>query len=260
MTDTEPNKPTSSSSIPQMSEYTIHLIVGGTPFLLDPDAVAKFNSSFLSTLLDPQSEFQKPQDGIFTVDADSECFSAFLHMVRYGSIPEPFNDEGKRQLFLDQADFWCIKPRVVEAFTAAKGQRGEEMKANIRQYRTPQQRLKDVCSRLAMSKVHHNHRYDDCNGRIYCSLCHNRDIDSRWYQKDGSIKYTSCKSCNRDVMYRPDLDWCHQCSLCERCQGGGECKADCHVSSRSYYEKSTTKELEEEANLQIERVILHRLV
>ena len=92
MTDPEPNKP--SSSIP-MSRY-IHFIVGSTYFPLYPDAVTKFNSSFLSTLLHPQSEFWKQQDGIFTtVDADPECFSAFLHWCDMTPFPNHLMIRGR---------------------------------------------------------------------------------------------------------------------------------------------------------------------
>ena len=37
-------------------------------------------SEFLDKLLDPESSFLKPIDGIYTVDADDECFSAFLQI------------------------------------------------------------------------------------------------------------------------------------------------------------------------------------
>ena len=53
------------------------------PFLIDESDVLLLKSSFLSAMLDKESQFAKPEDGVYTIDADPECFMAFLYFNRY---------------------------------------------------------------------------------------------------------------------------------------------------------------------------------
>ena len=61
----------------QEPEQVILIRVGGTLFLLDEKTVELFQSDFLNTLIDPESTFQKPEDGVYNVDAATK--SVFLH-------------------------------------------------------------------------------------------------------------------------------------------------------------------------------------
>ncbi len=238
------------------SEYT-HVIVGGTSFLLDADTIEKLDSSFLSTVISSQSEYHLPGTGTYTVDADPECFSAFIHFARFGSIPETYLDTQRKQLLINQAGFWGIRAKVVQKLRdlgAEKKRREDAITESIIeevQKGTVLKDLSEAFEKVAMSKMHHNHRENDVCGRVYCTLCGNKDIETAWYSGDGTEKYISCYRCKRDIMYQSNLGWCHQCSLCSQCQGP-ECKADRHVSAslRSYStckKIPTTKELEEKA-------------
>jgi hypothetical protein len=109
-------------------EDVIHLEVGGNTFMLTKDDVSLLQSAFLSSLVDPESSFKKPCDGIYKVDADAECFSAFLHLTRVGALLMPTTssatlmetaDEMEYYLLL-QADFWGIVPGVKAALELAK--------------------------------------------------------------------------------------------------------------------------------------------
>lgn len=60
------------------SNSTVYqLQVGGKRFALDSDDVEKLGSSFLTTLIDPESKFSQPEDGIYTIEADEACFFRF---------------------------------------------------------------------------------------------------------------------------------------------------------------------------------------
>mmetsp|Transcript_13759 Transcript_13759/g.17360 ORF Transcript_13759/g.17360 Transcript_13759/m.17360 type:complete len:257 (+) Transcript_13759:83-853(+) len=238
------------------SEYT-HVVVGGTSFLLDAEVIEKLGSNFLSSVIYAQSEYHLPGTGTYTIDADPECFSAFIHFTRYGSIPESYLDKEKKQQMVNQAGFWGIRAKVVQKLrdlAAAKKREEDKITDGILEEVQKGNVLRDLSEafeKVAMSKMHHNHRENDVCGRVYCTLCGNKDIDAAWYSGDGSEKYISCYGCKKDIMYQSNLGWCHQCSLCIDCQGP-ECEANRHVSAslRSYSackKIPTTKELEEKA-------------
>jgi hypothetical protein len=64
------------------------LKVGGKRFTVDSEDVEKLGSNFLTTLVDPESSFAQPEDGIFLIQADAACFSALLYLSRFGSSPK----------------------------------------------------------------------------------------------------------------------------------------------------------------------------
>jgi hypothetical protein len=229
----------------QETEEVILIRVGGTQFSLDQTTIALFQSNFLNTLLNPESAFKKPDDGVYNVDANEECFSVFLHMVRYGSLPTCMVlDNSKESVLIQEAGFWGIETKVQHMVMQAA-------KRTLQIPRSELNQLLQLSALVEMSKVHHNWRNDDCNGRIYCDHCSNRDIDSRWYPRRSADqpaqKYTDCKSCNKTIYYKPNLGWCHKCSLCTDCQSREpECPADCQVTARNYYGPGmSTAELKE---------------
>jgi hypothetical protein len=67
-----------------LREY--RLSIRGVHFLITEGDIERLQSGFLTTLLDPESRFAQPEDCLYSVDADPECFSAFLHQARYGVL------------------------------------------------------------------------------------------------------------------------------------------------------------------------------
>lgn len=219
------------------------LQVGGKRFALDTDDVEKLGSSFLKALVDPESKFAQPEDGIFTIEADDACFSAFLYLSRYGHLPKlSMGDDG----ILTQADFWGLREKV----SAALKVRSDECSS----HRSKLAKLTQLNELLVISKQHHNHRRDDGCGRIYCTDCGNRDMDSRFYLKGAKVaieatgsKYIDCKGCNKTIHCSTDLGWCHKCSLCLWCQKGKHCPNDDPKCSPRYWVKPrTTEQVENE--------------
>jgi hypothetical protein len=200
------------------AEYFIHLQVGGVRFVLDPKTIVSFSSTFLTALVDPDSEFKKPDDGIYQVDANAECFSAFLHHARYGDLPYTDSAE-KEKLMLDQADFWCIRSRINGSLLRLKQRLTEKVKLQLAEKAKLQNELFSkkvkLHEKLLRAKTHHNYRHDDGHRRIYCTDCGHRDIDSRYSDGD---RYTECKQCDKIIYYSPILNWCHKCGRCAECQ------------------------------------------
>lgn len=185
-----------------MEDKTFVVEVGGRRFFLDPESIKSLKSDFLAALLDPQSEFKKPQNGVYKVDADAECFAAFLHFARFGNLP---CRTSKEDLMIEQADFWGI---------------GEDIKNEVfkpRNVNCLHRKIADLRVAEVQSKMHHNFREFFGQGRIYCLgfKCAYRDIDTR--VKDVT-KYKNCERCSREINYKSNLGWCHKCGLCKICQ------------------------------------------
>jgi hypothetical protein len=212
-----------------------HLAVRGKAWVLDEQTVDKMNSDFMRRLLDPDSGFAIPADHIYRVDADPECFACILHLVRFGILPS--NSGGYQQL-MTEAGFWGVVDVVQNAIEGAAAERGRLLQQKLRSNRWHF----DVAVQNAMSaaakKLHHNRREDDGHGRVYCTDCGNRDIDSRFYAAGGlfskfASNYTTCKNCKKMVLYDPQLNWCHKCSLCKKCQASS-CPNDYNCNSRDH--------------------------
>ena len=224
------------------------LVVGGKRFALDAADVAKLNSPFLTTLVDPESKFAHPPDGIFRVDADASCFACFLHWSRFGTLP-PFVVE--KEYFLEQADFWGLRDQVSVELQKIENERQKTIQQEITKELDKEipsyNRYRDLVEKLVGAKQHHNFRRDDGAGRIYCTTCGSRDYDSRWWGQSTFERYTDCKRCKRTITinYKKDLGWCHKCSKCISCQDP-QCSNDDYNSCRQYENPKTTKQLEEE--------------
>ena len=103
-----------ASAAPQVpcEATVVRVDVGGVPFSIDRDTMAKLKSDFLYRLIDPDSGFAHPQDGVHVVEAaDAECFSCILHVARFGGLPA-ISDPDK---LLQEADFWLVRPLVLSA-------------------------------------------------------------------------------------------------------------------------------------------------
>lgn len=186
-------------------EWVVNLKIGGKYFLLTSHSIKAMDSDFLNRLLDPESGFKKPDDNVYEIDADAECFSSFFHHSQYGDLVSSKLKEGK---MLEQADFWGIHQRIKNEFNKIH-QMKQEAQYLINVILTEQ-------SALVESRKHHNQRHDDGSRRVYCSSCGHRDIDSRFSK--GDDYYVKCKVCSKRMTYDPDLGWCHKCSHCSNCQ------------------------------------------
>lgn len=116
----------------QNGDAEVRVRVAGLSFLLDLDTVHKLNSELLnrSTLLKSSPSLQEqgspwkniPDEENMVVldDADAECFSAFVHMARFGTLPTSIFSKEKRDLLLQQSDVWGIRVQVEEALAKAR--------------------------------------------------------------------------------------------------------------------------------------------
>jgi hypothetical protein len=85
------------------------LQLGNQHFALTDDDVEKLDSPFLSALLNASTPFSKPDDGIYQIDADAQCFASFLVLAQYGRWMMIHDD---RDFCLQQADFWGIREKI----------------------------------------------------------------------------------------------------------------------------------------------------
>ena len=199
----------------QETEHVILIRVRGTVFSLDERTVGSFQSDFLNTLIDPESTFQKSEDGVYNVDANEECFSVFLHMVRYRSLPTYIVlDTSKESVLIREAGFWGIETKVQAMIKQAKRTLipCSEVQELIRYSHV-----------LESPKVHHNCRIDDSHGFMYCAQCQcdDRGMASDWwsFRTSRDNKILVCRMCETNILHNiPDLEWCHRCSLCTKCQ------------------------------------------
>jgi hypothetical protein len=131
------------------------LQLGKQHFALTDEDVKKFDSPFLSALLNASTPFSKPDDGIYQIDADAQCFASVLALAQYGTWTRIDDD---RDFCLQQADFWGIR---------------EKIKAQIctvgRNKTLLQQAVATVCrlqGELDQAKRHHNVRRHDGERRV----------------------------------------------------------------------------------------------
>ena len=105
----------------QEGEDELLIRVGGTKFLLERATIDLFQSEFLDKLIDPETNFKKPEDGVYNVEANEEYFSVFLHMIRYGSLPAcMLLDKENEAALLQEACFWGIEGKVREMIRETK--------------------------------------------------------------------------------------------------------------------------------------------
>lgn len=217
------------------------LKVGGTRFVVTSGDVEKLGSPFLTTLLDPESAFAKPEDGIFVIEADAACFSAFLHMRRFGSLP---NLSVAINIILEQADFWGIRKEVASQINLLRGKYWE-LTQNILLHEE--------------AKKHHNiFKIDYSCGRSHCTDC---DKGIRLYQYTNDCVYVECSKCknivkfNKRMGYGKYFGWCHKCELCINCQGV-LMSSPCPFDARSNRDETTAELSEDIAKLKRELGLL----
>jgi len=224
-----------------MKKITSSLNVGGSLFCVDQKDVDSLQSDFLSALLNPDSDFSKPPDGVYTIlERDAASFSAILHFSRFGGLPS-FYDQEKVAKLLVEADFWGIKERIQKALSIEKQTCANRIECVVGR-RCVVDRRQQISDELYSAKRHHNFRDHDFRGRVYCFDCGNRDMDSRFREGD---RYTSCDRCQKEIRFKPDLDWCHKCKMCTSCQNL-VCPNDNPVRNGHYNNKPSTEELQVE--------------
>jgi len=268
----------------------VRIKVGGVGFLLDQATIQLFNSEYLNKKINVTTQQAKTDakatgkqndtsvsdadaDSFVAVfdDADAECFSAFLHMIRYDSLPckSIFSFEKRDMLLFQAEEIWGIREQVETAldkaradfralcdipgtiqrciqqapfacsnspnmlpqqqqypmmevgmfrqmpvsfpvpYPAAAGSNGSSYSSSYESSLPPGGNV------LCLEGPHHNYRRDDGSRRVFCASCGHRDIDWRYHIGD---YYTNCMKCNKDILYNPNLGWCHKCRMCEDCQ------------------------------------------
>lgn len=207
------------------------LLVGKTIFALDACDVTNLNSEFLHNLLG--ATVSPPESGIYEIPtADAECFSVMLHFTRFHVLVVPSCGEKK---LLQQAEFWIVQPadRIRAALLAARNR----LKSALLAAQYTFDRAVNKTMEKREEEIHHNQRESDGRGRIFCSDCGHRDIDSfnfpgeQLYVK-GS-KYTTCEGCNKMMECKPNLGWCHKCHKCDSCQSS-KCPNDSGWNEGTY--------------------------
>ncbi|CAB9526212.1 expressed unknown protein [Seminavis robusta] len=260
--------PTSPNSNTKPPTPEVRVRVGGVLFVLDMDTLQQLNSEYLNRRVvfkdsDAAPSIQEYHQGsprklaqddaslaaVVVEEGDAECFSSFLHMARFGTLPTSIFVPEKRDLLLNQADaIWGIRPQVEAALEKARNEFRQCCNCADAIYRcmmmsphstsppvAAQARLPSAAppvtayasaksnyaavpageSVVHLGGPHHNFRRDDGSRRVFCSACGHRDIDWRYHVGD---YYSSCQKCQKEIRYKPDLGWCHKCRQCDTCQ------------------------------------------
>lgn len=201
------------------------LCIDGVPFAVDEGCIRKLGSEFLARLTNRESPFAPPEDGVYKVQADPECFSAICHLARFGALPSTMLVGSKKKTLEEASAFWGVEALVDQAIRQNRAERRQSLAAVL------EAGLASISfEQIAAQILHHNCRRSDGNGRIYCTTCGNRDFDNRFRERDN---YAYCKQCSKQIVYSENLDWCHQCSCCRSCQQAS-CPDDCHVGCNVY--------------------------
>ena len=203
------------------------LSVDGHHFVVQATEFDVLGSGFLSSLLAEDSPFATPEDGIFVLNGvDAAALSSLLHYLRFGTLN--LND-GDDEILLSTADFLSIDRTKIEvAMKTRRSLQEERLRGALevglaKASHVIERHTLDFYRQVAKYEIqgqHHNKRHDDGrygpgNGRIFCDTCNSRDIDSTFSEGD---PYLKCKGCSRQITYKPNLGWCHKCSLCINCQ------------------------------------------
>lgn len=189
------------------------LVVGGTAFVVTDGEILDFGSEFLSTLTD-----FRDKEGIYYIDrADPECFSAFLHMSIYGSLPVSMV-KSKEDLLVEQSKFWCIEEKVQEILKMER----EEV-CNAAELAEAKKTI--IYMKIEMGNYKCNHKkkvaraYHRWDGRRYCSCC-GVHFNAWWrpiYHIKRVLDIPHCKWCKDVARGRSDYD-CDGCYRCRKCQ------------------------------------------
>jgi hypothetical protein len=181
MTDLSFENPSSLNEDSKEPDYPLKLCLAGDTIFLD-HAVAqelKARSGFLKVLFDPSSNFMTRdlQTGCFVVEHPS---AEFVHLlIAYVK----FGDGGvflrKKEQFLQDADFWDVGELVRNAIDESELLSNQKLLRKITEGFSRSALMERLRSQMD-SQIHHNHRRDDGNGRVYCEDCGNRDFDLRW--------------------------------------------------------------------------------
>lgn len=89
--------------------------VGGIPFCLDGTTIDRMDSKLLSNVVNRERGVtERPRNEVYEVRGrDAECFSAFVHMARFGSIPmNLISIEAKKKCLMREANSWGVRSLV----------------------------------------------------------------------------------------------------------------------------------------------------
>lgn len=156
----------------QFKDAVVSVGPGGTSkFWLDGDTVVKMGSGFIRLLCCSSkvvvgggsgsagtAEYgqQHHQQVVHMIDADPECFSAMIHLARYGSVPASFLYDGKKQQLLTElADRCGVKNRLQRALAKDKRKLSRSqaaMTAPEEQQRTRDEEMKAVVQDVPTSE------------------------------------------------------------------------------------------------------------
>lgn len=178
------------------------LFVGDVGFMVDDAFVHAFESERLTNLL----ELGIPKDGIYRVDADPACFSSFLHLIRFGSLPQCKSNE-EEMMLLAEADFWGVRPRIEKELVGHSSSSSCSPKSKCN--KTMRESGDDIPCPRAFKNCHcprHNvcHYYANTPPFLECFHCTYGPSLVAGYQGQNEDKcccgayYSHCRSCHKN--------------------------------------------------------------
>jgi len=194
----------------------LYIDVGGHLFLLDLETIVKLDSELLNSriydcasLLSSSADKKDRLQAFIRIDADHECFATFVQLARYDSLPISALSKNKQKKLLEQAELWGIHSNVSMALFKAR----EDiiLQAALLQG-SPQTTQRFFC------RPHHNHRMCDTTVIAFGSYCTQCSFSEQGEVFLEGERYSHCLQCQRDIFYKSDLDFCHNCRCCSDCQ------------------------------------------
>ena len=198
----------------------IHLKVGGLWFILDPKTALEFRSNVLISLIGDAFNSQKEYTGrpitVVVDEADHECFTYFVQMARYGTLPiSVLTSQEKLNKLIEQAIFWDIPTEAVTSILSiAKG----EVLALFMHFEGILLKEQVAQSESLSHQWHHNYRRDDGGDVYFGTYCTQCEYSERKVVFLDGEKYSECVRCQQEILYKAHLGWCHKCHCCVNCQ------------------------------------------
>ncbi|CAH1797334.1 unnamed protein product [Owenia fusiformis] len=231
----------------------VKLNIGGQLFETSRSTLDRLDSAYFNRLLDHQSGFDQPPDGIYKIDRDPDSFRVFLNFARYNRI-ECLQPE----LLLEDAQFYLMGQNVLNSIQEYIDSTQHSSKAAVQNtilMRHPvfskASDIKDSnkLDRDLLKYCHHNKigiylgedliRHGMVRKPVEDIKCiptgiHTKTCDVLKYIKGYKTYVTEknyifldeledkslqCMECKVVIPIKRDLGWCHKCLLCYKCQG-----------------------------------------
>lgn len=90
-----------------MADTRIKINVGGTVFETTRSTIDKLGSGYFNRLFDTCSGFKQPEDSVYFIDRDPECFRVILNIARYGDM-HLFSTHPNLEMLIKEADFYLL--------------------------------------------------------------------------------------------------------------------------------------------------------